>query len=123
MENSRVMILPLMIARSCRAKSRDPAKLPQSYATGFLDSARNDVYEMTGASFNQSKRFRIHHTIMKYAFALCFLMIMAALDANAQPKPGATLIITNAAIYTVDNEHPRAEAVAVIGDRIVAVGS
>ncbi len=60
---------------------------------------------------------------MKYAFALCFLMIMAALDANAQPKPGATLIITNAAIYTVDNEHPRAEAVAVIGDRIVAVGS
>ncbi len=60
---------------------------------------------------------------MKYTFALCFLMIMAALDANAQPKPGATLIITNAAIYTVDNQHPRAEAVAVIGDRIVAVGS
>jgi predicted amidohydrolase YtcJ len=60
---------------------------------------------------------------MKYTFALCFLMIMAALDANTQPKPGATLIITNAAIYTVDNQHPRAEAVAVIGDRIVAVGS
>jgi predicted amidohydrolase YtcJ len=60
---------------------------------------------------------------MKYTFALCFLMIMAALDANAQPKPGATLIITNAAIYTVDNQHPRAEAAAVIGDRIVAVGS
>ncbi len=60
---------------------------------------------------------------MKYTFALCFLMIMAALDANAQPKPGATLIITNAAIYTVDNQHPRAEGVAVIGDRIVAVGS
>ena len=60
---------------------------------------------------------------MKYTFALCFLMIMAALDANAQPKPGATLLITNAAIYTVDNQHPRAEAVAVIGDRIVAVGS
>src|SRR5260370_19272656 len=60
---------------------------------------------------------------MKCTFALCFLMIMAALDANAQPKPGATLIITNAAIYTVDNQHPRAEAVVVIGDRIVAVGS
>src|SRR5881296_686272 len=60
---------------------------------------------------------------MKYTFALCLLMIMAALDANAQPKPGATLIITNAAIYTVDNQHPTAEAVAVIGDRIVAVGS
>jgi predicted amidohydrolase YtcJ len=60
---------------------------------------------------------------MKYTFALCFLMIMAALDANAQPKPAATLIITNATIYTVDKQHPRAEAAAVIGDRIVAVGS
>ena len=48
---------------------------------------------------------------------------MAALDANAQPKPSATLIVTNAAVYTVDKQHPKAEAVAVIGDRIVAVGS
>ena len=47
---------------------------------------------------------------------------MAALDANAQPKPWATLIVTNAAVYTVDKQHPKAEAVAVIGDRIVAVG-
>ncbi|PYL06109.1 MAG: amidohydrolase [Verrucomicrobia bacterium] len=43
--------------------------------------------------------------------------------ANSQPKPAATLIVTNAAIYTVDKQHPKAEAVAVIGDRIVAVGS
>ena len=48
---------------------------------------------------------------------------MAALDANAQSKPSATLIVTNAAVYTVDKQHPKAEAVAVIGDRIVAVGS
>jgi predicted amidohydrolase YtcJ len=48
---------------------------------------------------------------------------MAALDANAQPKPSATLIVTNAAVYTVDKQHPKAEAVAVIGDRIVGVGS
>ena len=47
-------------------------------------------------------------------------MIMAALDANAQPKPSATLIVTNAAVYTVDKRHPKAEADAVIGDRIVA---
>src|SRR5436190_8072187 len=123
MENSRVMILPLMIARSCRAKSRDPAKSPQSYATGFLDSARNDVYEMTGQVSTKVNVSGFHHTIMKYTFALCFLMIIAALDANAQPQPAATLVITNAAIYTVDKQHPRGEAVAVIGDRIVAVGS
>jgi predicted amidohydrolase YtcJ len=60
---------------------------------------------------------------MKYKFALCFLIIMAALDANAQPKPSATLIVTNAAVYTMDKQRPKAEAVAVIGDLIVAVGS
>ena len=60
---------------------------------------------------------------MKCKFALCVLIIMAALDANAQSKPSATLIVTNAAVYTVDKQHPKAEAVAVIGDRIVAVGS
>jgi predicted amidohydrolase YtcJ len=48
---------------------------------------------------------------------------MAALDAKAQSKPSATLIVTNAAVYTVDKQHPKAEAVAVIGDRIVGVGS
>jgi predicted amidohydrolase YtcJ len=48
---------------------------------------------------------------------------MAALDANAELKPSAALIVTNAAVYTVDKQHPKAEAVAVIGDRIVAVGS
>jgi predicted amidohydrolase YtcJ len=31
--------------------------------------------------------------------------------------------VTRANIYTVDRQHPKAEAVAVIGDRIVAVGS
>src|SRR2546430_16739937 len=60
---------------------------------------------------------------MKCRFALCVLIIMAALDANAQPKPSATLIVTNAAVYPVDKQQPKAEAVAVIGDRIVAVGS
>src|SRR5213592_4070959 len=60
---------------------------------------------------------------MKCKFVLCFLIIMAALDANAESKPSATLIVTNAAVYTVDKQHPKAEAVAVIGDRIVAVGS
>ena len=48
---------------------------------------------------------------------------MAALEAEAQPKPSATLIVTNAAVCTVDKKCPKADAVAVIGDRIVAVGS
>src|SRR5712664_730437 len=38
-------------------------------------------------------------------------------------KPAADLIIRNAKIWTVDRDHPEAEAVALLGDRIVAVGS
>jgi hypothetical protein len=60
---------------------------------------------------------------MKGNFALCTLLIMTTLGVNAQSKPSATLIITNAIVYTVDKQQPKAEAVAVMGDRIVAVGS
>src|SRR6266704_775745 len=60
---------------------------------------------------------------MKYKHTICFLVLVTAMYANAQPKPFATLIITNAAVYTVDKQHPRADAVAAIGDRVVAVGS
>lgn len=41
----------------------------------------------------------------------------------AQSKPAADLIVTNAKIWTVDKSQPTAQAVAVLGDRIVAVGS
>src|ERR1041384_8565644 len=60
---------------------------------------------------------------MKCKFALCVFVTMANLGTNAESKPSATVIVINAAVYTVDKQHPKAEAVAVIGDRIVAVGS
>ena len=60
---------------------------------------------------------------MRRKLAVYFLIFMSAVYANAQPKPTATLIITNAAVYTVDKQHPRAEAVVVVGDRIAVVGS
>ncbi len=41
----------------------------------------------------------------------------------AQSKPAADLILTNAKIWTVDPQHPTAQAVAILGERIVAVGS
>ncbi|MGB7585895.1 MAG: amidohydrolase, partial [Terriglobales bacterium] len=41
----------------------------------------------------------------------------------AQSKPVADLIITHANIWTVDASNPKAQAVAVLGDRIIAVGS
>src|SRR5215510_16085234 len=60
---------------------------------------------------------------MKCKVAVYFLIFMAATHANGESKPAATLIVTNAAVYTVDKQQPKAEAVAVIGDRIVAAGS
>ena len=60
---------------------------------------------------------------MKCELAVYFLIFVAATHANGESKPAATLIVTNAAVYTVDKGNPRAEAVAAIGDRIVAVGS
>ena len=62
-------------------------------------------------------------TIMTCKLAVYSLIVVTAVFTNAQAKPAATLIVTNAAIYTVDKQRPKAEAVAVIGDRIVAVGS
>ena len=53
------------------------------------------------------------------------LVCSLVLPGRSQPqsKPTADLIITNAKIWTVDKSQPVAEAVAVLGDRIVAVGS
>jgi hypothetical protein len=49
--------------------------------------------------------------------------LLCASAVLAQAKPAADLIITNAKIWTVDKAHPQAEALAVMGERIVAVGS
>jgi len=54
--------------------------------------------------------------------ALIAVFLLAAL-VFAQSHPSADIIVTNAKVYTVDKNQPRAEAVAVIGDRIVAVGT
>ena len=52
------------------------------------------------------------------------VMIRLLLGASwAQTKPSADLIITHAKIWTVDSNHPEAQAVAVLGDRIVGVGT
>ncbi|HUF77336.1 MAG TPA: hypothetical protein VMR44_00325, partial [Thermoanaerobaculia bacterium] len=42
--------------------------------------------------------------------------------AAAAPSPGADLILTGGRVWTGDPERPWAEALAVAGERIVAVG-
>ena len=62
-------------------------------------------------------RFRL----LKPATLLAILLL--ALPLSAQSRPAADLVITHANIWTVDPSKPRAQAVAILGDRIVAVGS
>jgi predicted amidohydrolase YtcJ len=60
------------------------------------------------------------------AVVLCYALgsvLDCPLNVFAQAKPAAGLIIQNAHIWTVDPLLPEAEAVAILGDRIVGVGS
>jgi predicted amidohydrolase YtcJ len=59
---------------------------------------------------------------IRLLIALFFTSIWA-LPLMGQSKPAADLIIMNAKVWTVDTAHPTAQAVAVLGDRIVVVGS
>jgi predicted amidohydrolase YtcJ len=59
---------------------------------------------------------------MKYCFLQITLILACTLSVCAQGKPTADLIIQNAHIWTVDRALPEADAVAIVGDRIVAVG-
>ncbi len=61
-------------------------------------------------------------TLLRIAGCFCAVIFVCA-GARSQGRPGADLIITNAKIWTVDASQPRAEAVAIVADRIAAVGS
>lgn len=51
------------------------------------------------------------------------LLTFAALTLAAKPHPRADLIIVHARVWTVHRTHPQAEALAIVADRIAAVGS
>ena len=52
----------------------------------------------------------------------CIMLLPAALQV-AGAQPSADLVLVNGNIWTVNAAQPRAEAVACLGGRIVAVGS
>ena len=51
------------------------------------------------------------------------VLTLIASPLTAQTKPAANLILTHAKVWTVNPARPQAQAVAVLGERIVAVGS
>lgn len=60
---------------------------------------------------------------LRVAQLFLLVLTMGGAVMAQQQRPAADLIVTNAKVWTVDSERPRAEAVAVIGDRIVGVGT
>src|SRR5450631_3306124 len=60
---------------------------------------------------------------MKRCFLQVVVVLGCAMLVSAQTKPAADVIIQNARVWTVDPSLPEADAVAILGDRIVAVGS
>ena len=60
---------------------------------------------------------------MKRHVFLVLFVFAFGLWVAAQTTPAADLIILNARIWTVDSSQPEAQAVAILGDRIVGVGS
>jgi predicted amidohydrolase YtcJ len=58
-----------------------------------------------------------------FLLAFAFAILGSGVWGVAQAVPSADLVITHARIWTVDSAHPEAQAVAILGDRIVAVGT
>ena len=66
------------------------------------------------------RKFISHSSL---AGAVAALAPVSALQAKPGSGARADLIINNARVYTMDENLPMAESVAVLGDRIIAVGS
>jgi predicted amidohydrolase YtcJ len=64
-------------------------------------------------------------TILRSLVLSCPLALLLAMPTYAANSPALTpdVIIVNAAVHTMDLARPMAEAVAIIGEKIVAVGS
>lgn len=58
-----------------------------------------------------------------FAWTVVLSAITVAPSLGAQSSPAADIIITDARIWTGNKSQPNAEAVAILGERIVAVGS
>ena len=70
-----------------------------------------------------SERKVIQMAVTRAVALMAGVGAMLLLNASAQNRPAADLVIKNAHIWTVDHNRPTAQAVAVLGDRIVAVGT
>ena len=76
---------------------------------------------MTNLKFSN---FQISNCSVLGDLVVTFVALVSLMPlAHSGTRPAADLIITNGKLYTVDKSHPHAKALAVIGHRIVAVGT
>ena len=71
---------------------------------------------------HRSKRAGRKYRWVRAALTAALPLIVSGCT-NMKTKAAADLVITNARVWTVDDRMPSAEAVAVLGERIAAVGS
>ena len=65
-------------------------------------------------------------TMIKKFAAITLTVLLITFTQSCDEKytgPPADLVIKNAKIITIDKDNPRAEAVAIIGEEIIAVSS
>jgi predicted amidohydrolase YtcJ len=60
---------------------------------------------------------------MRRPFAFFFLIAGCTGACSQPPRPAADLVVTHATVWTGDPSRPDAEAIAIVADRISAVGS
>jgi len=60
---------------------------------------------------------------MRRVFISAGLLLFAAASLSSQQSPSADLVVLHGRVWTVDAAHPQAEALAIHGSRIIAVGS
>src|ERR1035441_6771230 len=80
---------------------------------------------MPGAAVSVSHSDEPNHRPMKTlaaVIAVSFSMLTPPVPANASSL-APDLVIINASVHTMDEAHPTAEAVAILGNRIAAIGS
>lgn len=65
----------------------------------------------------------LRRSVLHRLLVVTFGMLPFVAQGSGAPGPAADLIITNAKVWSVDKSHPAAQAVAVLGEYIVAVGS
>src|SRR5437879_7242803 len=62
-------------------------------------------------------------TLCRLLAIAIIISLCASLQAASPPSNAADTIILNARIYTVNPQQPSAEALAISGEKIIAVGS